>query len=53
MADRRDRGPDTRIRINDSITTDQVRLIDEKGQQVGVKPLRVALDYAARRTSTS
>ncbi len=47
--DRRDRGPDTRIRINDGITTDQVRLVDEKGQQIGIKPLRVALDYAAEK----
>ncbi len=44
----RDRGPDTRIRINDGITARSVRLINEKGQQAGVKTLADALDYAAR-----
>jgi len=43
----RERGPDTRIRINDGITARSVRLIDEKGQQAGVKSLADALDYAA------
>jgi translation initiation factor IF-3 len=44
----RERGPDTRIRINDGITAHTVRLIDEKGQQAGVKTLADALDYAGR-----
>jgi translation initiation factor IF-3 len=43
----RNRIAEPRIRINDGIITDQVRLIDENGQQAGIKPLRVALDYAA------
>jgi len=45
----RNRIAEPRIRINDGIITDQVRLIDENGQQAGIKPLRVALDYAAER----
>jgi len=45
----RERATDTRIRINDGITADSVRLIDEKGVQLGVKPLRVALEYAAEK----
>jgi translation initiation factor IF-3 len=47
----RDRGRNTEppIRINDGISADQVRLIDEKGEQAGIKPLRVALEYAAER----
>lgn len=44
----KERGPDTRIRINDGISARNVRLIDEKGQQAGVKTLQDALDYAAR-----
>lgn len=43
----RDRGPDTRIRINDGITARSVRLIDEKGQQQGVKTIDDAQRYAA------
>ena len=39
--------PDTRIRINDGIYGTAVRLIDEKGQQAGVKTIQEALDYAA------
>jgi translation initiation factor IF-3 len=39
--------PDTRIRINDGIYADKVRLIDEKGQQLGVKSLQEAQEYAA------
>ena len=44
----KERGPDTRIRINDGISARTVRLIDEKGQQAGVKTLQDALDYPAR-----
>jgi translation initiation factor IF-3 len=43
----RERTPDTRIRINDGISARSVRLIDEKGQQAGVKTIQEALDYAA------
>jgi len=43
----RDRANEPRIRINDGITVPQVRLIDEKGQQLGVKPIRFAQEYAA------
>ena len=43
----RDRGPDNRIRINDAITVPSVRLIDEKGQQLGVKTILEAQEYAA------
>jgi translation initiation factor IF-3 len=43
----RDRAPDTRIRINDGITARQVRLIDEKGHQVGIKQIDDAQRYAA------
>ena len=43
----RPRGLDTRIRINDGIYADRVRLIDEKGQQMGIKTIREAQDYAA------
>ena len=39
--------PDTRIRINDGIYADKVRLIDEKGGQLGIKTLREAQEYAA------
>ena len=45
----RDRMPDTRIRINDAIRVDNVRLIDEKGQQLGIKSITEAQDYAASR----
>jgi len=41
------RGPDTRIRINDGIYADRVRLIDENGAQMGIKTIREAQDYAA------
>jgi len=43
----RERGPDTRIRINDGITARQVRLIDENGQQMGIKSIDDAQRYAA------
>ena len=43
----RDRANEPRIRINDGITVPQVRLIDEKGEQLGIKPIRFAQDYAA------
>jgi translation initiation factor IF-3 len=33
-------------RINEDIRVQQVRLVDEKGGQLGVKPLQEALDYA-------
>ncbi len=45
----RDRANEPRIRINDGITVPQVRLIDEKGQQMGVKPIRFAQEYAAEQ----
>jgi len=45
----RDRANEPRIRINDGITVPQVRLIDEKGQQLGVKPIRFAQEYAAEQ----
>ena len=43
----RDRANEVRIRINDGITVPQVRLIDEDGEQLGIKPIRFAQDYAA------
>ena len=43
------RGSDTRIRINDGIYADRVRLIDENGAQMGIKTIREAQDYAASR----
>ena len=49
------RGPDNRppatpsTRINEGIRGDKVRLIDETGTNVGVVPLREALDMATRR----
>ncbi len=46
----RDRANEVRIRINDGITVPQVRLIDEKGQQLGIKPIRFAQDYAAEQS---
>jgi translation initiation factor IF-3 len=45
----RDRMPDTRIRINDAIRVDKVRLIDEKGQQLGIKSITEAQTYAASK----
>ena len=33
-------------RINEDIRTSKVRLVDEKGAQLGVKPIAEALDYA-------
>jgi translation initiation factor IF-3 len=41
--------PDTRIRINDAIRVDKVRLIDEKGQQLGIKSITEAQTYAASK----
>jgi translation initiation factor IF-3 len=41
---RRDNEP--RTRINDAIRVREVRLIDENGQQLGIKPIRFAQDYA-------
>ena len=43
----RDRANEVRIRINDGITVPQVRLVDENGEQMGIKPIRFAQDYAA------
>jgi translation initiation factor IF-3 len=43
----RDRANEPRIRINDGITVSQVRLIDENGEQLGIKPIGFAQDYAA------
>jgi translation initiation factor IF-3 len=43
----RDRANEVRIRINDGITVPQVRLIDEKGEQLGIKPIAFAQEYAA------
>jgi translation initiation factor IF-3 len=43
----RERANEVRIRINDGITVSQVRLIDENGEQLGIKPIRFAQDYAA------
>ena len=43
----RDRANEPRIRINDGITVPQVRLIDENGEQLGIKPIGFAQDYAA------
>jgi translation initiation factor IF-3 len=45
----RDRANEPLIRINDGITVPQVRLVDEKGQQLGIKPIRFAQEYAAER----
>jgi translation initiation factor IF-3 len=33
-------------RVNDAIRASQVRLIGESGQQLGIKPIQEALDYA-------
>ena len=43
----RDRANEPRIRINDGNKVPQVRLIDENGEQLGIKPIRFAQDYAA------
>lgn len=43
----RERANEPRIRINDGITVPQVRLISETGEQLGIKPIRFAQDYAA------
>jgi translation initiation factor IF-3 len=43
----RDRANEPRTRINDGITVPQVRLIDENGEQLGIKPIGFAQDYAA------
>jgi translation initiation factor IF-3 len=45
----RERANEPRIRINDGITVPQVRLISETGEQLGIKPIRFAQDYAAER----
>ena len=44
---RRDNEP--RTRINDAIRVKDVRLIDENGQQLGIKPTRFAQEYANER----
>ncbi|HOU28744.1 MAG TPA: translation initiation factor IF-3 [Thermoleophilia bacterium] len=46
----RDRANEPRIRINDGITVPQVRLISETGEQLGIKPIRFAQDYAADKS---
>jgi translation initiation factor IF-3 len=46
----RDRANEPLIRINDGITVPQVRLIDEKGQQLGVQSIKFAQDYAAEHS---
>ena len=46
----RDRANEPRIRINDGITVPQVRLIDENGEQLGIKPIGFAQDYAADKS---
>jgi len=38
--------PVPQARINDSIRASQVRLIDEDGSQLGIKPTREAMQYA-------
>lgn len=45
----RERANEPRIRINDGITAPKVRLISETGEQLGIKPLREAQEYAAER----
>ena len=45
----RDRANEVQIRINDGITVPQVRLIDEDGEQLGIKPTSFAQEYAAER----
>ena len=46
-APERDRGPQTRI--NDAIRADKVRLIGPEGEQIGITPLREALEFAFSR----
>jgi translation initiation factor IF-3 len=45
----RDRANEIRIRINDGITVPEVRLIDEEGEQLGIKSISFAQDYASER----
>jgi len=45
----RDRANEIRIRINDAITVPEVRLIDEEGEQLGIKPIGFAQEYASER----
>jgi translation initiation factor IF-3 len=44
---RRDNEP--RTRINDAIRVKEVRLVDEDGEQLGIKPTRFAQEYANER----
>ncbi len=44
---RRDNEP--RTRINDAIRVKEVRLVDENGEQLGIKPTRFAQEYANER----
>ncbi len=39
-----------RARINDEITADEVRLVDEEGEQVGIVPLDEALKMASEKS---
>ncbi len=41
--------PQPQTRINDGIRVPRVRLIDDDGAQLGIKPVREALDYAASK----
>ena len=43
----RDRANEVRIRINDGITVPEVRLIDEEGEQLGIKSIGFAQEYAS------
>jgi translation initiation factor IF-3 len=45
----RDRANEIRIRINDGITVPEVRLIDEEGEQLGIKSISFAQEYASER----
>jgi translation initiation factor IF-3 len=45
----RDRANEIRIRINDGITVPEVRLIDEEGEQLGIKSISFAQEYATER----
>jgi len=45
----RDRANEVRIRINDGITVPEVRLIDEEGEQLGIKSISFAQEYASER----
>ncbi|MEW6042350.1 MAG: translation initiation factor IF-3 [Elusimicrobiota bacterium] len=40
---------DKKIRINENIRSPQVRLIDEKGAQIGIKPIYEALRLASEK----